>query len=796
MATTLRFVESDLSTLRLALNWIEGQSDLSLPDHDKQWTTSPFADGQKYVSGHWTGRTLKLALSITGTSIADRNSDTRALITELTRENYLEYDDGANPMWIKTYPMDRAQITGLLERWFESAYKFHPIVIDLPADPFWFGPWQTLSIVHNKMEELSGRWSFEGVTSGPPNTDFTRWTETRTNGSGTATVEAYTSAKVFGAYGCQLKTTSADGVAAVESGAICVLDAGEVAPHHHNILFSHRRSSGADSLKCIIKQYDGANYLAGEDIIITPAGTSASERLSSTVIGPPGTLPNPVFHADCTDIHVRFEVSGAAAEWWIDCVVLVDSRYLAGHELTNPLAVVVPPSSLYGDVPAPYDIYLDAPDADVANTQIYLGGRQNYSAAFAARIENTEGSAQLGHMASRGDWRLQTVSAELLGNASFDLISGTAGSNSETWSNWTATRSAQGKLIAQSGGPPKDGAYCVQATPLAYTGSLEGGEHLSDFININIALDYLASIWYVTVLDQGSPGDTWIDFTVKCYTAAGAYLGEIVILSTGAEKSPWTFVSRTILAAEWPATTAKIKLWVRGRGRYPYDNRVFWDLAHFAQASSDVSARFSEYSDAVKGEVFPFLHCAITTSVTDKTLCLQAKLEDSILGDITSLQEQETITPGFVSGIWAYQKFSRLRLPTAAIADSADTATLKQDVEILFDPSFGAISVYIDDLTLLPIDNGYCKVPSGENRHLIIDSNSAVPAVLVSLDGTLDTAVQHSQPGALGKIFTLDPQAGLNMAILVILDELGYGATGQFYYDVTIKYRPRYLAVK
>ncbi len=786
---TLRFVESDLSALRLSLNWIEGESDLDLPEHEKQWAESLHADGQTLVSGHWTGRTIHLALHIHGTSKVDRNSDARALIAELTRENILEFDDGSNPVWVKTYPMNRAQITGRLERWLESKYMLHPFTVDIPADSFWFGPKQTLTPVHNMLRDLPGYpWSFEYYAGSGNTTDWQAWTETRTNGSGTATVEALAAAAFHGVVGCHLKITSNDGVASV-LGGIMYPDITK----YHNIIFRHHRASGADSLKCKIKQYDAAGNDLGADIVITPAG-AAAWRLSSTVIGPSG-LGGIQWDAATVKIKLLYTVDTAIADWYVDAICLTESEYLPGHELTNPLAMLFAPADLMGDVPAPCDIYIDKWDATVAATAaIYIGGRASYDVAFSAHTENTQGTAALSALASGGAYRTITIPGELCLNPSLDDIVGVAGSNTETWDYWTAVRGAGAEMIAATDGPPKDGTYCVIIRTLTI-GAYTVCYLYSDLMAVNPALPYLTSIWYSLVPNASGAG---LLIEARCYNAASAYISSLTILSTMAGTWGWKQAPLLINPADWPAGTAKAAFGITAQThRIPGGQDVIGlDLASFQQASSALAAEFADYVDSLKGFVKPFLHYRVSAAA-NKNLILQGKLTSPATGDITDYTELETLAVSMPE-VWTYEATSRLRLPNAAASDAADMTAIQQALQILFDPTLtGGGTIDVDDLALIPTGSGmgYAKIEAEENEHLILDSTSRVPTVLVSQDGTLDRAVVYSV-SALAERFKLDPQTGANLGALMILTDANGNAIGQWTADVKIEYYPRYLAVK
>ena len=101
----------------------------------------------------------------------------------------------------------------------------------------------------------------------------------------------------------------------------------------------------------------------------------------------------------------------------------------------------------------------------------------------------------------------------------------------------------------------------------------------------------------------------------------------------------------------------------------------------------------------------------------------------------------------------------------------------------------------MDDLVLIPVDNGYATVNAVEARYIIVDSQSDMPAVLKSYDGSINKAARLSE-GSLRQSLKLDPQNGSNYAILDKYADSSGNEYGQFLRDVTLKYKPFYLLVK
>ncbi len=784
MASILRFVDSDLTTVRLTLDWLEEETDLSLPSHSKIWAENSGADGRKYIAGRWTGRTLKLALSVKAASKAAMDTALRALLAELTRENILEfYPDSGSAVFIKTYPMDSASINGLAKEYYRSAFTLHPVMVDLPADPFWYGAEETITVVDNLIPNAS----FEDYAGSGNTTNWTGWEETRTNGAGTTTVEALAGAAVFGAVGAHLKITANDGIAKIISTDFITIDKTK----HYCFSMNHYRVGGADTFNWNIQQYDTGG-VAGTLYSANLAGAAAWRQDVITIHPSTENTETYYWDADCAKVKLEFWLDTTVAEWYMDGLVLTCSEYLSSNELNNALGIVLPPALILGDVPAPCDIYLDKFEDTESTAAIYIGGREAYDAGFVARLENSLGTAAYSNLASGGAYKTQAVPGELLTDGGFNEITGAAGSGTETWDHWDETRPAGSVLTAYP--VPYDAPYCVRAQRSSVGASISIGLESTAAVAVNPALNYLFSVWYQL---YNNTGQASLDINIECFNAGHASVGHLHAPLITANKYTWTNYTYAVPAANWPATTAEIKIeiWMNVAWAPPDDrDTIMVDLASFMQTTSALSAQLQDYSDHIEGFVRPFFHYKTSAAAT-KNLSLQAKLVDDALGDITSLAEQETKSVSMLT-TWIYQDFPPIELPTSKVPDAATTTSLEQYLEVDFDSSIaGATTLSIDDLSLIPVENGYAAIPAESNSHLIIDCQSDLPGVLASLDGTLDTAVWY-ESGGLRDRFTLDPINGSNLAVLEDFRDSSGNAFGQFLMELKLKYRPRYLAVK
>jgi len=161
---------------------------------------------------------------------------------------------------------------------------------------------------------LAPEWSFETYAGTGATYDVTGWTETRTNGAGAATVEEQTVTVRFGAASLHLEGTAADSVAKVVTTSAITVDKTK----HYILRFSHYKVSGGDNLTVTIIQYNSSHADLSDNITVTPAG-SAAWGTSQTVIHAAGDGGSDL-HANCAEIKIQIQVTGAAASWYVDGV--------------------------------------------------------------------------------------------------------------------------------------------------------------------------------------------------------------------------------------------------------------------------------------------------------------------------------------------------------------------------------------------------------------------------------------------------------------------------------------------
>jgi hypothetical protein len=435
---------------------------------------------------------------------------------------------------------------------------------------------------------------------------------------------------------------------------------------------------------------------------------------------------------------------------------------------------------------------------------IYIGGREEYSADFVPYGAAASGTAANSYLANQNDYMTQVLSDEIL----MDAVGPTWYGGFETWTgsalvpvyaDWTCNRVASvGYIFATT--DAKYGDYAIYSAVGSYTTTGTNDITMVNYEAVAIA-DYMLTFWYK--LDQYT-GYGRLVVKVHCYNAASALIGTLTVLDTLEEKRRYTRESILIDSLDWPALTTKIKLEFEMSGRcmerwdpYPgyhvvYDS-VYLDHVRMRPASEPEALTTSFDLDDIRGFVKPFVHIMLNASESDLEFGLNGNLTDGT-NDITPLENITSAQQVACYDVWRYvDSLSAFEIPNVRISDNAALTDFDQEFSLEIEGlDAGSTPMSVDDLVLLPIDNGYCAIPGVEdNVYYIIDSRSDLPGVLVSYDGTIGKAAWFSN-APLSRRFYLDPQNGSNLAILM-RTQLAYHEIGEFLANVTIKYTPRFL---
>jgi len=808
--TILRFVDSDLITVRLALDYVESETHIPYPEHLKNWAESSQADGRKMVGdGKYNNIPIDLTLKIKGTDAPDLDDKLQALATEITRKNILEYRPigASESVFYVTYPYSTGNPRGLLERALRENFIAFPSIsleAELP-----FGAEEEIQIIEN----LLPNWSLEDYAGTGATYNPDGWTATRVNGAGLATVEEYSTKKVFGDYSVNLEITTKDGEAQIETTDYIPIDR----THEYYLLFNHYKiktfialvmCNGISDDYVFIDEYDAGNNLLASTGI-DPGGDPSAWYLSVT--------RKAAWDVDCTKVKIRIKIYFVGAQtaeisWLFDGMLFADSYFLNPDcGPSNPAAIVIPAAETKGDVPALCDIHISKFDEDVKTmTSLYFGGRKNYDAEFLTILEADPGLVTgPSNLASGGRYCVVYIGAELILKNSFNTIVGVAGSNTETWTNWTEVRGGSGYLIAYAGGraltpfyvAPREGTYMVVSYIPVSGAAMATNTLTSDLTAVTIANDHYFSIWYIL---RNLSGLGQFKVEIECYTAAPALTGTLTVVDTMTTRNSWTPANLEIEAADWPALTTQVKIKVTSQvaravgqsgavlGEPAYD-KAFFDFCSLKEGSPFFLGR--ELLSKTEGRSKPFLHYKITAVQVEKKFSLAGRLWDSGTGYTPWIEIDNPQVD--LPGTWTFQGdgyMDPFEIPNFGLPSDEDTpAAFYQELQAKMDSAVAATTMHVDAMALIPTDNGYAVLGADDSRHLIIDSQGDMPAFLRSFDGTKANSIILDT----GKVkpFKLDPQNGSNFACLLVWTDGDGNQPAQFLADLKIKYYPRYLVV-
>jgi hypothetical protein len=275
-------------------------------------------------------------------------------------------------------------------------------------------------------------------------------------------------------------------------------------------------------------------------------------------------------------------------------------------------------------------------------------------------------------------------------------------------------------------------------------------------------------------------------------------VGTLTALNTNVTRPQWTKKTYAIPSASWPAGTiwAYIILSHEGHAAGSAQDFAWIDDCSFLKTTL-TAFDTSTLMDYIEGSVKPFLHYKLAVAESPFNITLQGNLEYDPLGTLVHITEPAEIQQVSASmpATWVYAgdgALNPIAIPTSRLTDRADTSGIYQSIRVGFDTTLPAAAspAYLDDVVLIPVDNGYAALPADDHQHILLDSQSDNPGIMVSPDGAVNNQVYYS---SLRKRFTLDPQNGSNFAILNVWQDSLYNQIGQFLANVNMVYTPHYL---
>lgn len=779
MANTLEFRESIGGATRLALSYIENDTHIPLPSHTKVWAGNITADGADYIAGKYENIQITLALKVTGATASDLDTNLRALVAEITRENWLYFEpDGGTGIYYHTYPYDTAEAHALLVTALRSNLTVYPFMITLMAEPFGYTAEETIIVLQN----LAPNWSMELPGLIEP-IDF--WVKGEGNANSHVSPDSDPGDYLWGETSVNL--TDRNSYASLTSEDYITIDKTK----HYCLSFDYYVEQGSlDCLDVRVFQYDAGNNLVGTITFAITAPALDTWYSYTDIIYPEGTGGGvPEWDTDCAKAKLCFRVQGDNAGddevYYVDGVIFACSEYLSGHVVSNPLGIVIPPQVVSGDVASPCDMYLEAFDGFVCSRAgMYIGGREAYSEDYVPYASASTGTAAYASEANQGDLRTLTITGNLVSGGGFETW---AGGPPADPSGWTVTRSVNGVVQAAAG---YVGSYSLQAYVTAWPAQTNTIIS-TDFMAVNVANDYTLEFWYRLLQGTGYNSGRLVAY-VRCYDAVGGPTGTLTALDTTKQQTSWAWHTYSVASASWPAGTTKVKLEFQmtgGQGAFDPDY-AYLDEVQLYQSSGSLSLVADLSVNDIRGHVLPFVHARKSAAQTGVTTSIQGQITDSIGFSVSSkeLVGSESIV---IPTTWAYiQAPEAFSLPTAWIPIEATSMIQRLDVTY---SALTAGTFYLDDLSLIPIDNGFVQISAESNENLVVDCQSELACVLVSWAGIKNESAALPQ-GLVRQRLRVSPE-GTNMALLVKTLDASNNQVGKCFINVSLRYYPRYLLV-
>jgi len=612
----------------------------------------------------------------------------------------------------------------------------------------------------------------------------TGWDFTETN-AGTVAIGSYVA--LDGDASIELETTDGgtDVAAITDAGYIDV----NSRLHYQCMVFAYEYSGNAN-VEVDIACYDDAAVLLDTLNIVEDYDPDAAKWYDICEVGGDGVI-NPVggdapaFPAGTTQIKRTIRNNSTVASTlcvdrlWFGC-----TEYIAGYKVSGAMGFIIPPTDIFGILPTRADWYFDV--VYDRFTDLVLAQRDLYSADFDP-VQEPGGDTKVILWTRRSqDYHTVSALANLLLNPDFETYAG----DPVAWGNWTATRSGiSGAVLTATTDYHHAGLASVRM------GRSSGGtcneKLLSDKIAVDPGETYVAQLW-----TERSGPHAWkltSSLIIEFYDVGDNKLGQKALWA-GYPPNLWTKIIGYVYPDDFPVgtTQAAIRLTCKGTtpslyGYHHFDDMLFAELdskyieaafpidAHEGRAF--VSGGFSFGATSEYGELTS--HTFIRTAA-DAEITPHIELKTADIGDAnTDFQE--------------VFKLARVKIsiPSHAVSTNADLSYLNQVVRVATDP-LNDKDIWYDHIALLYYDRAITEITNWTDADsMILDSRSG-RAVLVSLDGTLNTAAAYDHQNWKGPpAFEADPD-GMNLTLLAVKeneldDELSPIC------DICLIYNPTYL---
>lgn len=769
----LRFVDGIEGSTLLDLNdqesyWYLDGSTFPLPEVLHSWAENALAHGKRLIRWRFDDNKITVMVAIKGTSETDLDAKVRTLIKRALKEGWLEFRiwGASGSIFYRTRP-----VTPKLPQWekkyVRDAYWATNVTLEIPVEPEARLGEESLDI----LVSLNGNDNWTELDGGVP----VGWEEVEENGGDAHLHESVAETGSYKYY--HLDTTAAGDVAGIRFDAFKAVD---ITKH-----FCARMEASTPSenyhLAVDVLCYDAAETLL--DTLTLPIAMNANDSIPIDVLEkgggsviepadwPAGTTQVKVYvHSDNPGFNAT---SVTISHFWFGC-----TEYVVGHKIAAAMGLVIPEGDFVGDVAAKMDVFVDSVHERFTN--LLLGQRKLYSEDYDPVKQPTTGTQVWLRTRLSQDYRTIAAITNLVLNSDWATVSGGSG-NTTNWANWDETRN--GSSVMQ---PTTDGGAGIEATTVS-----RASVHVrSDALAPTITNAYKV----VLIGSEEAVGFSRTALAVCFYD--GATLVGLKTLFNGELPLTDTALAFTIYPEDFPAGTDGMEFALQAYNNSATGNQTqYWRSLTCGVVVPD-EALFP--LDAHEGRYFVSTGLSFAASNANDDISIDAMLKTADGDEITTATKATVIDPLNPNTKFKETHFLaaplRMNLPSHRVSSNADLANIEEAVRIRTEDDNAQI-LWRDHISIIPRCRAATEIEGWADKdHLIFDSRSS-RCPLVSLDGTLDTAMVYDGDKWRSPCsFEADPD-GVNMTVLAIKDVDGdHQMTPMF--DIRVAYYPVVLLVK
>ncbi len=455
---------------------------------------------------------------------------------------------------------------------------------------------------------------------------------------------------------------------------------------------------------------------------------------------------------------------------------LTDANFDIDTGLT-PTKITIAPGDVKGDDLALCDIYLEV-NGTPYPTHYIIGERYLYSPDWEPVVEPTSGAAGSLNTRRSDDYRVVStvLDAEMLidgGLEEYDSVGAAT-----VWDHWIPERFSD-DITHVIFGASVEPVHTGSAGTACAVGSIEWGYHpgiigrlFTELCTVDPTKDHIISAWFKRTGNQSKYLRSLLG--IHCHDVNDNFLGTITAFNYLPPKTweqkvfflPYTslFAGTTQLQPYWRAWSAA--------PFYGSPARLYMDdmsMMELTRAVIEATFPINSHRGLViptagfsfDGTSAPQFH-GVTFKSFIRTVGGEVISPSTIPQRIEPDQSQQQT---FTEIALLSERIDSIQIPTHAISDNIDEASIVQVIQLETDPEL-LDNFWYDEIALIPVDRAFVQVSEYASQYLILDSHSK--QILTSIDGTLDKAQVYDPMHTKGTPnFVIDPE-GCNFTLLAV----------------------------